>query len=61
MAGGENPIEPGHVGSWPGDELDKARYQARLDFLSENMREDMRKDLEEVIAGEPEEAPSSEP
>ncbi len=33
--------------------VDRARYQARLDFLSENMSDKMREQLDDVIAGKP--------
>jgi predicted Zn-dependent protease len=37
--------------------VDLARYQARLDFLAKNMPEKMRKELDEVIAGDPRPTP----
>jgi predicted Zn-dependent protease len=37
--------------------VDLARYQARLDFLSKNMSEKMRKQLDEVLAGDPGKSP----
>ena len=40
--------------------VDKARYQARLDFLRDNMPEKMREQLEQVIVEEPGEPSTSE-
>jgi predicted Zn-dependent protease len=39
--------------------VDRARYQARLEFLADNMSEKMRKELDEIIAGEPRTPPDA--